>query len=258
MSEAEAFESLDDVISGNETVVEAPTGEPEAQVDSPAEVEQEATNTEPEAEPKVEAEATPKQDSPPESDVDTEWTKAMALDERQKRQEWQRKYEELAQAQQKRDENPLPDVFENQEAFAQSLLEKVEATRQQDRIELSQEIMRSLHEDYDQREAEFIAMAKENPILVQEMNKAGNPAKFAYEAAMKAEKLRSLENVDEMEARIRQEIEAKVRAEIEGNTKQAAENVEKKRQSIPPSLTDAGGKAGFDSDAPESIDDILG
>lgn len=255
MSEAEALASLDDVLSDNEPAAveqEVITGEPEAQ----AEVEQEAAeNLEQEVEAKAEE---PKQDSPPESEVEQEWTKTMALDERRKRQEIERELEALRNQRAEAEKVETPDVFENQEAFVEHMRGEMQAELAKSRIETSQEIMRSIHQDYDAKEAAFIEMARENPLLIQEMNQSRNPAKFAYDTAVKAEKLAMLDNVDELEARIRAEVEAKVRAEIEGESKQQAESLEQKRKSVPPSLTNASGKSGFDSDTEETLEDILG
>jgi hypothetical protein len=252
MSEAEALASLDDVLSGDEPAVEVPTGEPEAQT------EEAAPEAAPEVEPEVEAKAESEQDSTPESEIEQEWTKTMALDERRKRQEIERKLEEIQAQKEAEAKVETPDVFENQDAFVEHMRNEMKAEAAKIRIETSQEIMRSLHSDYDAKEEAFINMAKENPLLVQEMNQSSNPAKFAYDTVVKAEKLAMLNNVDELEARIRSELEEKIRAEIQGESQQKAENLEKKQKSIPPSLTNTSGKSGFDSDVDETLDDILG
>lgn len=261
MSEAGAIDTLDDVISGNEPAAvepieptaEAPSAEPEVVSEpesAPAEQAAEAPSTEPEA--KVEE---PKQDSPAESDVDTEWTKAMALDERRKRQELQKKLDELEARQVEQPKRP--DVFEDQDAAFQHQDLATDAKINNLRIELSQEMMRDAHPDYDQLEAEFITLAQDNPILLQEMAQAKSPARYAYNKAKQAREAAELNDIDAYKAKIKAQVMAEIEAEAEAKAEAKAEAEQAKSDAIPPSLTDTSGKSGFDTDVNDSLDDIL-
>lgn len=152
-------------------------------------------------------------------------------EERRKRQEAEAR---INQQEPKR----APDIFEDPEGYQKHMTELLNQTRTQDRIALSREMLMIVKDDYEQRENEFLELAKQDEMLIAKMANSSNPAKFVYETAVKAEKAKQLENVDQYEAKLRAEIEAKVRSEFEAKAKKDAAL----KASIPTSLVDAPSK----------------
>lgn len=228
-----------------ETTGETTTPEPETE----SKPEQEDSTPESEEKPK-EAEA---DDSKPESkDEDGNWTKAAVLDERRKRQELERQLEQL-QTEKKPEEKK--DWFDDPEGAASQIKQEFQSQIANTRIELSQEFMRTLHEDYDELEAEFVDLAKGNPAMLAEFQQSNNPAKFAYETARRHREYAELKDVDKTRAKMREEI----RAELEQEFQQKAEAQQKKRDAIQPSLSSQG-KGGLSADdysGPTPLEDIL-
>lgn len=134
------------------------------------------TNDQPQEQAKVE-EAAPTAESkdPSQPEKEESWTKKAVLDERRKRQEIEaklREYESKANKQ----EQQVEEGGEQQEIPVSSLI-------LHERINLSRELMIDKHEDYEEMESVFVDMAKDNPMLVHQMNQSANPAKFAYNKA---------------------------------------------------------------------------
>lgn len=229
--------------------------------DTPTEpvLEEVATPAEPEPtpegeEPQAAAEPTVDEGSPPEPEKPEESGTvpiAALLDEREKRQEAVRKLEAF-EAKQQEPEKPVPDVLDDQEGFVAHFDSQLRAQR----IETSQEVMRMMHDDYDEAEAKFVDMVKDSPELAQKMGSATLPAKFAYDTVKQAEKLASMENVDEWEATKTAEIEAKVRAEITAEITGKAEEKAALSASLTPSLTSVTAKGG-NTPPPVTIEDPL-
>lgn len=230
---------------------------------------------EPEAEPAVEAKAdetekpteeaeTPeaKQEEAPKSDDSESWTKAAVLDERRKRQELERKIAEYEAASAKQDGPKRPDVFEDQEgAFGhveQTLQQQIQSTAHNIRLELSQDMMRMVKPDYDEVESEFIDLAKENPALIKELQESSNPARFAYDTAIKAREAAELKNVDEYKAKIKAELRAELEAELKAQMEQSEAKQAQKNQALTPSLAAAQSKGGVDEFRDESLESIFG
>jgi BMFP domain-containing protein YqiC len=236
----EVIQSLDDVLSGKEPAAPEPvaTGEQVAEpaTPEPAKVE--------EAPPAAKAKDEPKED----------WTKAAVLDERRKRQELERKVAELEAKGQKPEAKP--DFFADPDAALDRIKQETQAQLMASRLELTQELMRDSTPDYDELEAEFIDLAKDNPFLIKELHASKNPAKFAYQTAQKARLAASLTDGNALakrEAELRAEIEAKVRAEYEGKAGKVAE----KREALAPSLAAAQSKGSINDQPDESLDSIL-
>ena len=138
--------------------------------------------------------------------------------ERQKRQE--------AQAQLKKQETPpeqIPDPVTDPQGYAEYQEQKGSARSLQDRIELTQDLMRDMHEDYDKYQAVFMGLvSSENddgslritdPALLAKFNASPNPAKFAYNHAKKHEEIETLSSPDYKE-NLRKELEAEVLAKL--------------------------------------------
>lgn len=199
-------------------------------------------------------ESTP--DSSKDEEKDPAWQLAAYLDEKSKRQERDKRIEELEQklsALDKPKEEKRPSVFEDEDGFTQTLTSQAQQYADRVRFDLSRDFMAAQHEDYEQRESEFAELAKNDPSLVAQLRQHPNPARFAYEQAVKAERMRELENPDAYEAKVREKLEAEIREKI------AAElEAEKAKKSKPPSLANARSTAGSSHKGEPSLQDILG
>ena len=212
--------------------------EVEAEAETPEEEQPEPEQAEPEAEAEGEAEP---EGLPTEPDKESGTVPIAALlDEREKRQaaikhakELEARLSEL----QKGEARPVPDVFENPDAFVSHFQQQMQNEAWNTRVTMSQDMMRILHDDYDEAEAKFLAMGETMPELAAQLRQAPNPAKFVYESVKKAEKLEQMQNVDEWEAKKTAEIEAKVRQELEAQYSKKAADKAAKAGSLTPSLT---------------------
>lgn len=159
---------------------EAVTEEAEAQQES---AEAETVEAEP-AEQTAETETGEKEPdgTPPPADEKTDTTVPIAAmhDERRKRQDLERRVAEL---QQQQTQAPVPDVLEDPEAFTAYQDNKRQAERLQDRIAMSEQLIRSQvgEEDYNTAELAFADEVINNPALAVELRTHPNPAKFAYD-----------------------------------------------------------------------------
>lgn len=241
----------------------------------PVEPEPKTTGDDPEPEPKDPADPEPKDPADPaepkdpddpseppspkasETTEDEPWTKKAVLDERRKRQELEQRLKDLES---KKEPEQAPDWWADPEKAAQHQSQQIEARLYQQKVELSQDFMRSQHEDYDDMEARFMEMAQENPTLRTELQKSANPARFAYETARKAAEYDAMKDVDsykaKLEADVRKDVEAKLRKEIEAEQEKKA----KKEAAIDPSLASTSSKGGLTSDdyaGPTPLDEIL-
>ena len=244
--------------------------EAEAQADTEAQPEPEATEAtaeqettgekQPEAE--IEAQGEGSTPEPQDSEADKPLSKAEfagMLAEREKRQKYQQEAEQLRQqlAQLQTPTKQTPDVFEDQEGFVSSMRAEMQQELTGMRAEMSREMMRVTHQDYDETEQKFWEMAQENPVLAEQALADRNPAKFTYDAVKKAEKLAEMENVDDYRAKVRAEIEAEVRAEMEAGLKAQIEDRTKKADQITPSLSGqraAGGNTAPTVEVPDPLE----
>ena len=203
MTDIDVFNEADEEIS-EETTQEAETvvEETEEEAEAKAEDESKETEEEPTSSPKDEVSG----------------LKQALAAERQKRQE--------AQAQLKKQETPpeqIPDPVTDPQGYAEYQEQKGSARSLQDRIELTQDLMRDMHEDYDKYQAVFMGLvSSENddgslritdPALLAKFNASPNPAKFAYNHAKKHEEIETLSSPDYKE-NLRKELEAEVLAKL--------------------------------------------
>lgn len=240
------MQTIDDILNGVPEPEVAPDVEP---VEAPAPVETPAVDP-----TGVKQEAVPP--TPEKQDERMVPLKAVE-DFRHKWQESERARKELEAQIAQREEKKAPDIFEDPEGYQKHLTERLEFSRVQDRIALSREMLLMVKDDYEQREQEFLELAKNDQALIQKMMQSSNPAKFVHDTAVKAEKAKALENVDEFESKVRAEIEAKVRAEIKAEAEAQAAKTAKKDAAITPNLTKARAVAPVDFEAEESLESLL-
>lgn len=254
--------TTDDLLNDSfnpEPAEEAPSAEPQEAVTGEVETEQAAAETAA-AEPAEAADdVTPASESK-EPEPEESWTKKAVLDERRKRQELQAQLDALQQQQTQPQQPEKPDWYDDPDKAAQAQAQTFEQRLTQQKFELTQDMMKSAHPDYDEMESRFVDLARENPQLIVQMQQSANPARFAYDTAKKAEQLDQLNNVDEykakLEAQLRTELEGKLRAELQAEQ----EKQQKKDAAILPSLTGVNSKGGLSSSdwsGPTSLDQIL-
>lgn len=137
------------------------------------------------------------------------------IEERRKRQEAEQRANQLAQQlqqfqvqQQPAQEPYFPSVYEDEAGFANALqqqavqlarqqfMPEVQQQVQQVKIEFAREMMASAHPDFAETEAQFFEMARENPVLFQEMQRAANPVRYAYDYAKKAAEVAKIGSLD--------------------------------------------------------------
>lgn len=84
----------------------------------------------------------------------------------------------------KKEEAKAPDMFEDPEGYAKYQRDQVSSETLTLRIELSQDMMRLVRDDYDEMEKVFIEKCwAEDPSLGPRMGASKNPGKFAYDKA---------------------------------------------------------------------------
>ncbi len=137
-------------------------------------------------------------------------------DERRRRQDAEKELEKYKNPDQKKQEE-VPDVFVDPNAFAKHLKDETRAEILKTKAEMSQEFMRELKPDYDEKAARFIEMARVNPDLAGQMYASPNPAKFAYETAVAAinqeSKLKLAEEIGDPVA-YKEKLKAEILAEL--------------------------------------------
>ena len=258
--------SLEDLLSDKELPESTEETEETDTTGEEASTEEATTDTEQEAEKKDDSTPESKAEQKTEDEEGPEsWTKAMGIAERKKRQaaesraeQLEQKLKELEVGGQQHDELKA-DWYADPEKAAQAMQQQLSQQAFNTKLELSQDMMRGQFEDYDDLETEFVDLAKQDPRLIQEMQQAPNPARFAYETAKKARDYEAMKDVDSYKAKLEQEIEAKVRKELEAEQQQKAEKQQRKRDAIDPSLASStsNGLKSDDYAGPTPLDDIL-
>lgn len=127
--------------------------------------------------------STPEQETTTEEPV-VDW-RAKAEEAERRSQEAERKAKGLEQAiaatRQKVREQPV--FNENPSEYVEQMRQEFAQQVHLVRIESMQAAARSRHADYDEKEAVFTEMTKQNPYLIAQLQQAQDPAEFAYKAA---------------------------------------------------------------------------
>jgi hypothetical protein len=266
------MEDLDEILNGS-TPVETPVIEAEAEAPEPV-IEGDPGTPRDELgrfAPKGEQDPTaPVETAPPAVERQDHIPPQALQEERRKRQELERElatYRQQqsapapAQPQSQPQGSSVPVVFDDE--YAQSIFEmavqhvqqtltpQIQQVAGNNSLELQRTVMRFQNPDFDQMETAFFEMAQENPALLPEAHRSGDPVNFAYNYAKKALEVRQLGSMDldAIKAAAIQEYLAKAQPVVP--------------QTIPPpSLADAQSARGTYSTAPGSapptLNDILG
>lgn len=86
----------------------------------------------------------------------------------------------------------IPDPWTDPEGAFRYQQEQVQKALFKDRTEISQELMRTKHSDYDDVEKVFIEECKADPQLAQKLRTSSFPARFAYEQGKRIMALREI------------------------------------------------------------------
>lgn len=254
---------LDEILNDNESTgedvqeeaqatEEPAVEEPQKEATEEAKAETEVTE-EPEKEPDKEAEQA--KDSTPESENDekSNWQFEAYKDEKRKRQGLESENDELKRKL-KDLENPkepekVPDAVDDPEGYTNYIQNQVNQQTMNMKANMSEFMaVREFGQDVVTEKLDtFKTMLGEDPSLHARVANAVSPYHEMIDIVDKAERLKQLDNVEDMEAKIRAEVEEKVRAEYE--SKLTGQNA--KRESVTPSLNT---KA---SSATEKPDDSL-
>ena len=105
-----------------------------------------------------------------------------------------------------------PDPWLDPEGYARHIAIENDKRLFKDRVEISQELMRSKHDDYDDVEKVFRDECKTNPFLAQQLRASSFPAKFAYE---QGKRLMALREIGDDPAAFKAKIEADIKAKLE-------------------------------------------
>ena len=120
--------------------------------------------------------------------------KAKALDERNKRQQLQ--------------EQPKTDLYDDPDKFRTEVLTETQKIALNERLNMSQMLLESQKTDAQERIQQFTEMMEKDPSLYNQMINSLNPYGFAYEQAVKAEKMQQFDNLDAYEKQLRAKWEA--------------------------------------------------
>lgn len=266
MSEETAYESLDDVLrdadEGEPGIIPEATGEP-----IPADQDTEDHNDEGDedkgAPPAPEEPAKEPDAAKADDKQDFHVPGAALIAEREKRQAAERRYAEI-EAQLRALQQPgakRPSVLDDEEGAFRHVSSELQSQLRSEligmRVEMSQEMMRAQHPDYDEAEAEFLKLAEANPLLRHELATSPMPAQYVYRTVQQHRELAELKDTktlrSKIEAEVRAEVEKAVRAELEESLKQEAA----KRDAVMPSLAKGGSDNAIERTEPESLEEIL-
>lgn len=100
--------------------------------------------------------------------------------------------------------------------------QQLEARDQKQKVALSAQIMRSLHEDFDEHVNEFLELVQRDPSLEVRALSSDNPAKFAYDYAKINRETQEIGSPEEWKAKTRAELRKEVEAELRRERTQAS------------------------------------
>jgi len=236
---------LENALNGEVIEPEQVAPEPEAEVIEAVE----------ETKPAVEEIATPTvEETQPVESPEIAAFKAKALDETQKRQNLETQLNDMRQKMEA-NQQPKQDFWENPEEVLSGITQQFDSRLQQMNTNLSVNMMKTIHQDYDEKESEFIEAAQSNPALIMQMNNSDNPAKFAYDYATNQRNLAEMQDPN-----YREKLKAEVRAEIEAESKGKIEAEIQKRSELTGSLSTARATGGNQSGSynPPDLEAIIG
>ena len=247
------MDEIDEFLNGETEVTETEaTVTPEAEA---SEVEAEATEEaiEPEATEEPKGEEEPKPEETPSTEEPATVPLAALTDERSKRQAIEAELAALRKV-------PRPDVMEDPEGAINHIEREMSENLIKTRLDISEDMMRTAHEDYDSVLGAFTEAMQSNPALRDEMVQSPNPARFAYETGQRHQMLQEIGDPNSYRDKVKAEVQAEVEKTIAATVAEQVATALKERASIPESLVGERSSAprndpGFSG--PTSLDNIL-
>lgn len=204
-------ETLEEVLNDEGSVETEATTEVKAETESTGEEAAETTSS-----PEVKAEVKEEDPDP------VQGFKDGYIAERQRRQEAEARLEQYERQQR---QNQQKEAFwDNPEGALSGIQQDFQTQLQRTRTDLSVEMMKSIHKDYDEMEAKFCEAANNNPALISEMSQSVNPARFAYEYGKRKTEMEAMQDPgyrDKLKAEVRAEIEAEMKEKLETDIQQS-------------------------------------
>lgn len=255
---------LNDILEGEEQPVEATEAAQEPQPQEQPQGAQEAESGQPRAPDGKFAPKGKEEGSMPEPDEEKHVPIGSYKAEKQKRQEWERRYQEDIETLRKELEGlkapkepaaPPPSMWEDEQGWQQHFgsqitQQAVQQAQMQSRLNTSELLMMQNTEDFTELKQDIFRFVGENPAVNAEVANSPHPWQTAYKAFKNHETMRQLGTTDltEMEAKLREKIMAEMQEQ-----KPAQPN-------IPQSLADAQSARGSGNPANNvlTLDDILG
>lgn len=179
---------------------------------------------------------------------------AAAADERRKRQELEQRLAVL----EKPKEEPKA-FWDDPENAMKTFEKKLEDVAINTRFNTAELIARSKYQDFEEKLNVFGELLKQTPGLHQQWVNAQDPAEFAYNIGKNHLQIQQVGSIDALLKKREEEVAARVRAELEAEYKTKAEEAQRARAALPPSLSEARGTAVNRTvwNGPTSLDDIL-
>lgn len=208
-------------------------------------------------EPEVKAEPKVEVKPPPQEMTEKERGFLRGLEEeRRKRQDLERQIAELRKPAEKTEEKKT--FWDDPEGHFKTFEQRIAQRESALAMNVSERLARSKYQDFDANIEVFaeILRTPAGPGIHQQFINAPDPAEFAYRLGKHTKEVRDAGSIDDLRAKIEKETRTKIEAEY----KQKQEELEKKREAIPPSLSDVrggGNKAAPAWGGPPSLDDIL-
>lgn len=185
---------------------------------------------------------------------------AAAQDERRKRQDLERRLQEAIKDKElKKPEKPF---WEAPEEHFKAVEEQHKSweQKQQERetvsfLRVSELMSRQKHPDFDEKVEYFGKLVTDIPGLYQKWMGSPDPGEFAYKTAKEHKDLQEAGNIDNLRAQIQKEERIKLEAEL----KEKASKLEKEREALPGTLSDARGTKQQKTvwGGPTTLDDVL-
>ncbi len=232
---ADVTDFLDDITGANAPVQEAPAETEEEVGEAPQRPEQESTATQAVETGESNAEVPPA----PDKSKEEQGTLAGLKAEREKRQEAQRRAEELerqlAELRQQQEQARRPEFFDDPTAYVQAEVQTATQRIQQQFYAAMEADLREQHSDYDEVIQALIQRAQDNPVLAQKVFQSPNPAREAYRLGRQIQQMEKMQDPDAY----RVQIEAELRAKWEAELREKAAAKQQAAEAIPPDLTQA-------------------
>jgi hypothetical protein len=160
---------------------------------------------------------------------------AKASDERNKRQEWERKYNDLSREHEelKKPKQPASAFYEQPEKYMEDYRQQLNEDIFKAKVDMSEASAKRTYPDYADNVAVFADLVKNTPGLIQQFRAAADPAEFAYKTGKAHNAIKEAGDVDAYKAKLKAELKAELEAEAQAK--------KKAKDDVPDSLSDARG-----------------